>query len=198
VQPQSTFVWLTIPSPSSSKTTKKSLNKYSTPSHNPLNNNSTPTQKSHKKQHKQHYSTLKNHSCAHTNHSMALKSTTSIHKHSQVLWFAAAHLSTGPLYRTSFTSEPSNINCTSIMTGARHWAVHRAHTWWTRRSTPGILLLVMWTLVSGTPVTSSYSAWTLVLSLSASRSWDGGPRASASTQPTYKLHSFTSEPPKIT
>jgi hypothetical protein len=43
------------------------------------------------------------------------------------------------------------------------------------------------TLVLGTHVGKLYSATTLVLSLGASCSWDGGPMASASTQPELSL-----------
>jgi hypothetical protein len=60
----------------------------------------------------------------------------------------------------------------------------------TRRSTPGIRRLVMLTLVLGTQVGKLYSASTLALSLSASCSWDGGPRASNSTCPEYTGHSM--------
>ena len=57
----------------------------------------------------------------------------------------------------------------------------RGNTWSTRSSTPGICRLVLLTLVLGTRVGKLYSASTLVLFLSASCSWDGGSRASAST-----------------
>jgi hypothetical protein len=50
----------------------------------------------------------------------------------------------------------------------------------------GLRRSVMLTPGLGTHVGKLYSASTLQLSLSASRSWDGGLRASASTQPPNK------------
>jgi hypothetical protein len=55
--------------------------------------------------------------------------------------------------------------------------------WWTRRSASGIRRLVWRTLVLETHVGKVYAAATLVPS--ASCRWDRGPRASASTRPTF-------------